>query len=122
MASDDFNESKYTEAAWSAISSLMKVADYYQVSTVEAPLLLDVMLNPSKHNAGDDAEAAKRVVEKVLVKAGANMNELRSALDSYLSKQPRISDNAQKQMGRTLSRVLENARTNKNVLNVSERF
>jgi ATP-dependent Clp protease ATP-binding subunit ClpB len=119
MAAEDFNESKYTEAAWSAIASLTKVADFYQASSVEAPFLLDILLNPSKHNAGDDAESAKRVVEKVLQKAGANVKDLRSELEKYLGKQARVSDNTQKVMGRTLQKVLENARDSKGLLGVS---
>jgi hypothetical protein len=48
MAADDFNESKYTEAAWSAIATLTKAADYYEASTIEAPILVDILLNPQK--------------------------------------------------------------------------
>jgi hypothetical protein len=120
MAAEDFNESKYTEAAWSAIAAITKVADFYQASTVEAPFLLDVMLNPSKHNAGEDAEAAKKVVEKTLNKAGVNVKDLRSELESYLSRQARVSDNSQKAMGRNLQKVLETARIGQSVLGVSE--
>lgn len=113
MASEDFNESKYTEAAWAILAAVTKVADYYQATAVEAPFLLDVMLNPSKHSAGEDAEAAKRVVDKCLSQAGANVKELRSSLENYLSKQPRMdggTNSQQKVMGRSLQKVLETAR------------
>ena len=119
MAAEDFNEAKYTEAAWSAIASLTKAADFYESSTVEAPLLLEIMLNPTKHGAGDDAEAAKRVVEKVLGKAGVDLKDLRSDLEKHLSKQPRMSgggSSTQKSMGRTLQKVLETARLGKSTL------
>lgn len=119
MAQQEFDESKYTEAAWSAIATLTKAADFYEASNVEAPLLLDVLLNPSKHNAGDDAESAKRVTEKVFQKAGVNIKLLRSELEKYLAKQPKVSENAQKVMGRNLQKVLEYARDSKNVLGVS---
>jgi len=119
MAAEDFSAGKYTEAAWSSIASLTKVADYYSASSVDAPFLLDVMLNPAKHSAGEDAEAAKKVVEKALTKAGANVKDLRSDLDKYLSKQPRVSDNSQKVMGRNLQRVLETARNTKEILSDS---
>lgn len=119
MAAEDFNEAKYTETAWSSISALTKVADYYQSSNVEAPFLLDVMLNPSKHNAGENSEAATKVVEKALNKAGVNVKDLRSELESYLSRQVRVSDNSQKAMGRTLQKVLETARIGQSVLGVS---
>jgi ATP-dependent Clp protease ATP-binding subunit ClpB len=119
MASDDFNESKYTEAAWSTIATLTKAADYYEASTIEAPILLDILLNPQKHNAGDDAEAAKRVVEKILQSAGANLKDLRSELEKYFAKQPKIGGAAQKMMGRSLQKVLETARETKSILGVS---
>lgn len=123
MAADDFNESKYTEAAWSSIITLTKAADYYQATSVEAPLLLDIMLNPNKHNAGDDADAAKRVVEKTLLKAGVDIGKLRSALEQYLAKQPRVSGSSgQKSMSQSLMRVLDAAKRSKEILGVSPKY
>jgi hypothetical protein len=123
MAAEDFNESKYTEAAWSLISSITQVADFYQASNVEAPLLLDLMLNPSKHNAGENVEAAKKVVEKALTKAGVNVSELRSGLETHLSQQARISNSSSsKTMGRSLQKVLETARISQSILGVSTKF
>ena len=119
MASPDWDQMKYTEAAWGAVSSLTKVAEYYQSSAVEAPLLLDVLLNPSKHNAGDDAESAQKVVQKVLEQAGVSVKELRSGLETHLSKQAKMSSGTQNIMGRDLPKVLENARTIQSVLGVS---
>jgi ATP-dependent Clp protease ATP-binding subunit ClpB len=119
MASDDFNEAKYTEAAWSLISSLTKVADFYETTSVEAPLLLDLMLNPSKHNAGESAESAKRVVEKILTKANVNVSDLRSDLEVHLSKQARIRDSNSMIMGRSLQKVLDTARIGQSILGVS---
>jgi ATP-dependent Clp protease ATP-binding subunit ClpB len=117
MSAEDWKEDKYTQAAWSAIAALTKVADYYQTQAVESVYLLDVLLNPAKHNAGDDAEAAKRVVDKILGSAGVDMKELRKELDTYLAKQPKVTDNsAQKQMGKTLPKVLETARQTMSVL------
>lgn len=119
MASPDWDQMKYTEAAWGAVSSLTKVAEYYQSSAVEAPLLLDVLLNPSKHNAGDDAESAQKVVQKVLEQAGVSVKELRSSLETHLSKQAKMSGGTQNVMGRDLPKVLDNARTIQSVLGVS---
>lgn len=65
MSSDDFNEQKYTEAGWAVVAALTKAADFYQTSTVESPILLSLLLNPGKHKAGDDAESARKAVEKV---------------------------------------------------------
>lgn len=119
MAAEDFTESKYTEAAWSLIASLTKVAEYYQATSVEAPLLMDLMLNPTKHNAGENAESAKKVVEKALTKAGVNMSEFRSALETHMSKQAKISTSNSKVMGSSLQKVLETARVGQSILGVS---
>jgi len=122
MSAEDFSEASYTEAAWAAIAALPRVADYYSATTVEAPMLLDTLLNPSKHSAGDNAEAAKVVIEKVLTKAGVNIMELRQQLENYMAKQPRITSGGaeqQKSMGRSLQNVLEAARKNKAILNDS---
>lgn len=125
MSAEDFSEGSYTEAAWAAVAALPKVADFYSATTVEAPMLLDVLLNPAKHSAGENAEAAKLVVDKVLAKAGVSGRELRQQLENYMAKQPKISgsaaDNAQKNMGRSLQKVLEAARNSKAILSVSSR-
>lgn len=121
MAAEDFNESKYTEAAWSLVSSLTKVADFYRASTVEAPHLLDVMLNPSKHNAGENAEAAQKVVSKTLKAAGVDTSQLRSDLEQYFSTQAKVDSGAtQKVMGRLLQKVLDTARVGQSILGVRE--
>ena len=66
------------------------------------------------------AESAKRVVEKVLQSAGANVGDIRSELEKYLAKQPKITgDSSQKMMGRSLQKVLESARENKGLLSDS---
>jgi hypothetical protein len=121
MSSDDWNEGKYTESAWACILSLTKAADYYSSTTVDSPMLLDIFLNPSKHNAGDDAESAKKVVEKVLLRSGVDVTVLRQETEIYMSKQPKISGNkdVQKTMGRTMTKVLDRARDNQALLGVS---
>jgi ATP-dependent Clp protease ATP-binding subunit ClpB len=117
MSSDNFNEGKYTEAAWSAIASLTQVADYYQASTVEAPFLLDALLNPNKHGGDDNADAAKKAVQKALQAAGVDVKELRRKLDEYLSKQARIEGGSQqKSLGSYLQKSLDSARTAMSVL------
>lgn len=118
MSGGDFDEATYTESAWACIASLTKVADYYSSNTVDAPMLLDVLLNPSKHNAGENAESAKRVVEKIFLKADVDMKGIRSELEQYMSKQPKItgSSDSQKTMGRPLVSVLDKAREAKTLL------
>ena len=121
MASDDFNESTYTESAWSCIASLTKAADYYSTTTIDSQLLLDVMLNPSKHNAGDDALSAKKAAEKVFLKADVDVSTVKQELEMYMSKQAKIagSMDGQKTLGRSMAKVLERARDNMSLLGVS---
>jgi ATP-dependent Clp protease ATP-binding subunit ClpB len=118
MAADDFNESKYTEAAWAAVSTLTKAAEFYSISSIEAPMLLDVLLNPSKHGAGENGESAKAVTEKILQKANVDVGTLKQDLEKYFSKQPRMTGSAPSNpiMGSTLSKVLSKARDNMGVL------
>jgi ATP-dependent Clp protease ATP-binding subunit ClpB len=113
MSSDDFNQEKYTEAGWAAVAALTKVADVYQTSTVDSPILLEVLLNPGKHRCGDDAEAARRAVEKVLTGAKVDIKKFRQELESYLEKQPKVTGQTpqQKTMGYTLPKVLDAARS-----------
>jgi Clp amino terminal domain, pathogenicity island component len=124
-----FSEQTYTEAVWGAISALPKVSEYYQMppsASIEAPYLLDILLNPSKHQAGDSADAAKRVVEKTLNKAGVDVKQIRSDLEGYLAQQPKssspsVSSSQQRAtIGPSLARVLDVARTQmKSLLNDS---
>jgi len=113
MSSDDFNEQKYTEAGWAAVAALTKASDFYQTSTVESPILLDLLLNPSKHKAGDDAESARKAVEKVLKEVKCDVKALRQELETHLAQQPKMQgDNSQqKTMGYSLPKVLEAARS-----------
>lgn len=121
MASDDFNQAKYTDAAWSSIASLTKAAEFHQSTSVEAPLMLDLLLNPKKHNSGDDADAARKTVERVLTQAQCNVSDLRRELDEFFARQAKVSadSSAQKTMGRSLQAVLDGASQVKSVLGVS---
>ena len=54
MASaEDFDQTKYTEAAWATLAALPACADIYSSTTVEAPMLLGILLNPTKYQAGE---------------------------------------------------------------------
>jgi ATP-dependent Clp protease ATP-binding subunit ClpB len=121
MSADDFDERKYTEAAWSIMASLTKAADFYEATTIEAPIMLDVMLNPAKHNAGEEAESARRVAEKVFGNAGVDVKLLRIELEKYLAKQAKVNESTNKSLGRNLAKVLDNARVTQNILGVSLR-
>jgi hypothetical protein len=120
MASEDWNEAKYTEAAWACMSALTKVADYYSAARVESPFLLDVLLNPNKHGAGESAESAKKVVDKVLQEAGVDVKQLRKELEAYLAKQAKLTGGStQKSMSQGLEKVLDTSRITTGVLGVS---
>ena len=54
MASaEDFDQTKYTEAAWATLAALPACADSYSSTSVEAPMLLGILLNPTKYQAGE---------------------------------------------------------------------
>lgn len=115
--SDNFSSDKYTEAAWAVLASLSRASDYYESSTIEAPIMVDTILSPSKHAPGDEkAESAKRVAEKILQKAGVDVPSLRAELEKYLAKQPKMSNSANKMQGQSLMKVLERARSNQSLL------
>merc|ERR1711959_95837 len=102
------------EAGWAVIAALTKAADFYSTSSVESPIMLELLLNPAKHKAGDDAESGRKAVEKVLKGIGCDVKVLRQELEEYLAKQPKIGGNAgsvQKTMGYSLPKVLEAARS-----------
>mmetsp|Transcript_29982 Transcript_29982/g.59988 ORF Transcript_29982/g.59988 Transcript_29982/m.59988 type:complete len:1007 (+) Transcript_29982:237-3257(+) len=117
MAEEDFDQTKYTEAAWATVAALPACADYYQATTVEAPMLLSILLNPTKYGAEEGAVTAKGVATKILEDAGVNLAQLQSEVELHLNKQPKVivNDNEdgskpQKSLGRTLAQVLEKGR------------
>eukprot|EP00592_Proboscia_alata_P011700 CAMPEP_0194386844 /NCGR_PEP_ID=MMETSP0174-20130528/88777_1 /TAXON_ID=216777 /ORGANISM="Proboscia alata, Strain PI-D3" /LENGTH=1012 /DNA_ID=CAMNT_0039176435 /DNA_START=266 /DNA_END=3304 /DNA_ORIENTATION=- len=120
MAASDFNPESYTEAAWTIISALPSACDFHSQQTIEGPLLLDTLINPSKHDAGEGSAQAQAAAEKVFVNAGVNMSRLRGDLEGYLAKLPKVTGsgakNSQKGMGRNFSRVVDGARTAMKVL------
>jgi ATP-dependent Clp protease ATP-binding subunit ClpB len=98
------------------MATLTKAADFYEATTIEAPIMLDVMLNPAKHNAGEEAESARSVAEKVFGNAGVDVKTLRIELEKYLAKQAKVSESTNKSLGRILAKVLDNARVNQKIL------
>jgi hypothetical protein len=54
-SSEDFDQTKYTEAAWATLAALPACADSYSSTSVEAPMLLGILLNPTKYQAGESA-------------------------------------------------------------------
>jgi len=111
-SSQDFDQQQYTDASWSAISTLPQCADYYSATSVDAPMLLAILLNPTKYQASENASTAKQVVTKLLNDANVNVDKLKDDVEEYLLKQPTVSGDTstQKSMGRTLGEVLEAGR------------
>jgi len=118
QAADDFDQTKYTDAAWSAIAALPAVADAYGATSVDAPMLLGVLLNPTKYKAGENALTARQVVVKLLQDSvdgdtTFDIDELRRDVEAYLDERPKVSGtglDGQKRMGRTLAEVLKASR------------
>eukprot|EP00581_Thalassiosira_minuscula_P008541 CAMPEP_0183703314 /NCGR_PEP_ID=MMETSP0737-20130205/1095_1 /TAXON_ID=385413 /ORGANISM="Thalassiosira miniscula, Strain CCMP1093" /LENGTH=935 /DNA_ID=CAMNT_0025930043 /DNA_START=475 /DNA_END=3282 /DNA_ORIENTATION=- len=113
MASElDFDQTQYTDAAWSAIAALPFCADSYDATSVDAPMLLSILLNPTKYQAGEAANTAKQVVTKLLEDAEVDVEALRREVEAHLEKQPKVSGDtsSQKSLGRTLADVLEAGR------------
>jgi len=112
MSELDFDQTQYTDAAWSAIAALPFCADSYSATSVDAPQLLSILLNPTKYQANEAGSTAKQVVVKLLESAGADAEVLRAGVEEYLEKQPSVSGDtsSQKSLGRTLGEVLEAGR------------
>ena len=133
-SSEDFDQARYTDAAWSAIAALPACADYHSATSVDAPMLLSVLLNPTRYQAGENALTARQVVVKLLEDAARQKNgggeggefdvdRLRNDVEKYLERQPKVGGDvsAQKSLGRTLGEVLQAGRDVRDGLQVSER-
>ena len=118
-----FDQTQYTDAAWSAIVGLPPCSNYYSSTSVDAPMLLSILLNPTKYQVPniDNALTAKTVVTKLLTDAGVtNIDIIKRDVEKYLEKQPKVSGDTstQKSLGRVLGEVLEAARGVKDGLKV----
>jgi len=122
---DTSSQESYTDAAWEVIAALPKVTEFHSTSSAEAPHLLDILLNPAKHNLQNDdkLESAHKVVMNILATAGVDVNQMKSELENHFSKQPKITItgdvgmvSSKKVMGQSLQRVLETARDSKGEL------
>ena len=112
QSSQDFDQQQYTDAAWSAIATLPQCATSYSATSVDAPMLLSILLNPTRYQAPEVAQTAKTVTVKLLEDANVNVDKLRDDVEEYLEKQPKVSGDTstQKSMGRVLGEVLEAGR------------
>ncbi len=80
-------------------------------------MLLSILLDPVKYQAGEGALTAKQVATKLLEDAGVDVAKLRGEVEVWLNKQPRVTItgdstmiSSQKQLGRVLGEVLKGGR------------
>ncbi|CBJ25903.1 ATPase [Ectocarpus siliculosus] len=90
------NPESFTERAWEAMGRLPALADLNQAQMVESELLAKSLLE----------EGAEGLTQRILQKAGVDTSRFSSDLDSFLSKQGRVSDTSSKSMGQTLQKVV----------------
>ncbi len=96
-------------------------------TSVDAPMLLSILLNPTKYQANENALTARQVVVKLLEDAASgngrvfDVDRLRNDVESHLENRPKVSGDvsAQKSLGRTLGEVLRAGRDVRDGLNVS---
>ena len=96
-AEQDFDSTQYTDAAWSAIAALPQCATSYSATSVDAPMLLSTLLNPTKYGASEAAQTAKQVTGKLLEDSGADVERLRREVEEWLDKQPKVSGDTSSQ-------------------------
>ncbi len=90
------NPNQFTEQAWAAIATTTELAKQWQHQQIETEHLMLALL--------DQDGLASRILQK----AGASLNELHSATEAFLRKQPQIkgqSDNLY--LGRSLNTLLD---------------
>ncbi len=114
---DLFDSTRYTEAAFATLAALPACAESYSATAVDAPMLLSILLNPTKYQAGEAAINAKAVAVKLLEDAGVDVDTLQTGVEDYLQRQPTVTvtggddsqGQQQKSLGNTLKEVMEAA-------------
>jgi len=118
---DMFDSTRYTEAAFATLAALPACAESYSATAVDAPMLLSILLNPTKYQASEAALNAKAVAVKLLEDAGVDVETLKSGVEDYLERQPKVTitgsdPSKQKSLGNALKDVMETATEIKNEL------
>ena len=90
------NPETYTEKAWEAIAKLPQYGNKYSAQVMESTHLLRALLD----------EGPGGLTQRVLVKAGVDINDIDSKLEKHLQRQPRVSDTSSKIMGQSLTNAL----------------
>lgn len=120
-SNDLFDSTRYTEAAFATLAALPFCAESYSATAVDAPMLLSILLNPTRYQAAESAVNAKAVAVKLLEDAGVDVDVLKSGVEDYLERQPKVtlsgdSSSQQKSLGGALKDVMETATEIKNEL------
>lgn len=100
------NPNAYTEKAWESIQKLPQYGDKYGAQFVEAPILFKSLLD----------EGQGGLTQRILAKAGANVNVIDKSLEDYLKKQPKVSDTSTKSLGKSMVDTLNKAQSYKKEL------
>ncbi|KAJ1428570.1 ClpB protein [Ochromonadaceae sp. CCMP2298] len=95
------NPNLYTEKAWEAVSKLPQFADKYSAQTLEATHLLRALLD----------EGPAGLTQRILVKAGMDVVAVDTKLETYMNRQPKVSDTSTKIMGKSLQECLAKSLT-----------
>mmetsp|Transcript_1970 Transcript_1970/g.3277 ORF Transcript_1970/g.3277 Transcript_1970/m.3277 type:complete len:934 (-) Transcript_1970:120-2921(-) len=90
------NPETYTEKAWEAIAKLPQYGNKYSAQVMESTHLLRALLD----------EGPGGLTQRVLAKAGVDINDIDSKLEKHLQRQPRVSDTSSKIMGQSLTNAL----------------
>ncbi|CAM9995476.1 unnamed protein product [Scytosiphon promiscuus] len=90
------NPEGFTERAWDAMVRLPSLADANKAQVVESELLAKSLLD----------EGPEGLAQRILKKAGVDVSRFSAELESFLSKQGRVTDTSSKSMGQTLQQVM----------------
>jgi ATP-dependent Clp protease ATP-binding subunit ClpB len=93
------NPQLYTERAWEGIAKLPQYGDQFQNQMLEATHLLKALLD----------EGGEGLTQRIFKKAEVDLQAVENSLESYMGRQPRISDTSQKSMGKSLEAALTKA-------------
>jgi len=93
------NPQLYTERAWEGIAKLPQYGDQYQNQMLEATHLLKALLD----------EGGEGLTQRIFKKEEVDLQAVENSLESYMGRQPRISDTSQKSVGKSLEAALTKA-------------
>jgi len=107
----------YTTGAWGALKELPRVSTKFSQQVLTPPLLLQSLLHVYTSSsevdgggtADSDSSTSTRICEKLMRSADIDVATLRSDLEAYLSKLPKISNNKNKNASVELQGVLRKA-------------